>query len=89
MDLSQQEQRGYPLQPSQSRIGRNHLNVIGFEVRALADKIKDLGLIDYEQGFNERRITEGESQVTFGYRCRSGEKLTHLSYSLQSLRGPR
>lgn len=59
MDLSQQERSGYPIQAPRSRISRTQLNILGFEMRALADRIKDLGLIDYEQGFNERRITEG------------------------------
>ncbi|KAL9088633.1 MAG: hypothetical protein Q9159_002968 [Coniocarpon cinnabarinum] len=58
MDLSQHERNGYPPQHPQARIARTNLSVIGFEMRSLVDKIKDLGLVDYEQGFNEWRITE-------------------------------
>ena len=65
MDLSQQERSGYGTPTSRSRISRATLSVIGFEMRSLADKIKDFGLIDYEQGFNERRITEGKFEAQF------------------------
>ena len=51
---------GYPIQGPRSRISRDSLARIGLQLRTLADMIYEQGLVDYEQGFDEDRISERE-----------------------------
>lgn len=61
MQFCQQEKStGFPIQPPRSRISRDSLGRIGLQLRTLADMIYDQGLVDYEQGFDEDRISERE-----------------------------
>lgn len=60
MFCEQERTTGVPVQPPRSRISRDSLARIGLQLRTLADMIHEQGLVDYEQGFDEDRISERE-----------------------------